>query len=165
MIFVSRGTGGLHLRRRADRLWEVGDEDRHQQTDADALARGQADAERHLFGDPVQKGAEGKGRASIVRARASGAAAAHRMPAGDYSVEQEVGQGTDREPDRGRVEPAHRGSLERELKTAWVEGGTRANRSSALDEKQHSWRLEAVPAWPGYSKPSPSSGSALDEKR
>src|SRR3954471_4833925 len=49
---------GAHLARGADRLRQVGDEDRHKQPDAHAPAGRDADAEHHLLGNAVQKRAQ-----------------------------------------------------------------------------------------------------------
>lgn len=51
-------SGAAHVAGRPDCLGKVGDQDCHQQRDADALAGGETDAENRLLRDAVQKGAQ-----------------------------------------------------------------------------------------------------------
>src|SRR4051794_6920921 len=67
-----RTPGGDEVVGRADRLRQVRDEDRDEQPDPDALARGDADPEHELLGDAVEERAQRQrdARARVVPARA-----------------------------------------------------------------------------------------------
>jgi hypothetical protein len=89
----------VHIGGRPDRLRQVGDEDRHQQPDAYALPRRQADAESRLLRQSVEEGAEGQGRPGArSRPAPPGSPVARIVPAGDRPVDQEVGERTEPNP-------------------------------------------------------------------
>ena len=104
-----------HLAGRADRLRQVGDEDRDQQPDPDSLATGQPDPEHELLGDPVEEGAERQRRAGVRAALAPRPAAAGGRAGGDQPVEAEVGERARAEAERGGAEAADPQSLRRQL--------------------------------------------------
>jgi hypothetical protein len=83
-----------HVRRRADRLRQVRDEDRDQQRDAHAFAGGDSDSEHDLLRDPVEE------RPERQRGSAAGAGAPRLQSTGQHEVDERPG--SEPEPDSPR---------------------------------------------------------------
>jgi hypothetical protein len=126
------GTGLAHVVGRPQCLRQVGDEDRDQQGDADALAGGDADAEHRLLGYAVEEGAERERGAAAVLA-APAAPAPGLEAAGDQPVEEEVDEGADAEADAGDRGAAGLQALLRELEADRADQGAGAEGEDQSD--------------------------------